>query len=311
MTPAPEISVVIPTYRRPELLRACLDAVRKQDVDPDRFQVVVVNDASGDSTPEVLATANRGWPQMSAIEQAVNRGPAAARNAGVAAATAPLVLFLDDDIVAAPDLISRHLAFHSAGDPLLGVVGQVEWLPSLTVTPFMHWLDTTDLQFRFAAMTEGTVDRPWEAFYTCNLSARTGLLREVGGFDERFPYPAFEDIDLGLRLTRLGFRLDYRPSALAWHSRPVSLNEFCRRTRQVGESATVLKRTQPDLPFELPVSAHESRGPRRVAIRSLPFVAKLVPMRRLREMSYRAQINRAYRDGVRAGLAHVDDQNLK
>jgi GT2 family glycosyltransferase len=309
VTATPEISVVIPTYRRPELLRACLGALRNQDLAVERFQVVVVNDASGDETPDVLAKASSDWPQMTAINQPANRGPATARNAGVAASRAPLVLFIDDDIVASPSLLSQHLRFHEAGDPSVGMVGRVEWLPSIEVTSFMRWLDSTDLQFKFASMTEGPVENPWEAFYTCNLSIPTQLLRDAGGFDERFPYPAFEDTDLGVRLARRGFRLEYRPSALAWHSRSVTLEEFCRRSRQVGESATVLQQTQPDLPFDLAVSADESGGLRRLAIRSLPTVAKILPVRRLKHMSYLAQVNHAHRDGVRAGLASA--QNLK
>jgi GT2 family glycosyltransferase len=307
VTQNPEISVVVPTYRRPDLLPRCLAALRAQDA-ADRCQVIVVDDASGDATGAVLDAAVAGWPKLIRITQPVNRGPAAARNVGIAAATGPLILFIDDDIVAPPTLVSQHLARHATADPLRGVVGKVDWHPDVPVNSFMAWLDTTELQFRFATMREGPVAKPWEAFYTCNLSVPRHLLQDAGGFDERFPYPAFEDTDLGIRLTERGFHLDYRPSVLAWHYRSVSLEEFCRRTRQVGESAVLLTDAQPDLPFDLPTSDVESTGLRGFAIRSLPTVARLLPLRRIRAMSYLAQVNRAYRDGVRAGKARTQNR---
>lgn len=306
MSATPEISVVVPTYRRPALLETCLSSLRNQRADPASYEVVAVDDASGDATSEVLASAAETWGSLRVITQPVNRGPAAARNAGVAAAAGRLILFVDDDIAAPSELIAQHLAFHAAAaDPKLGLVGRVEWSPEITVNAFMRWLDTTQQQFRFADMSEGPVDKPWDAFYTCNLSLPARLLRDSGGFDERFPYPAFEDTDLGIRLSRMGFRLEYRSAVLAWHAREVTLNEFCRRTRQVGESAALLSQAQPDLPFDIPLNEVQPAGMRGFAIRCLPYVARVVPLTRLRRMSYRAQVNRAYRDGVRAAKARL------
>jgi GT2 family glycosyltransferase len=310
MTASPAISVVVPTYKRPDLLRKCLDSLRAQDLVADRFEVIVVDDASGDSTPEVLGAAAADWPALTWSSQPANAGPASARNVAIAAARSELILFIDDDIVAPPNLLSTHLLLHEAGDPLLGVVGQVEWAPDIEVGPFMRWLDTTTLQFAFATMHEGPVERPWEAFYTCNLSVAKSLLTEVGGFDERFPYPAFEDTDLGIRLSRRGFHLDYRPEALAWHARAVTLEEFCARMRKVGESATLLREAQPDLSLDLPNSDAEPTGARKLAVRALPLAATLMPTAWVRGLAYRARVNRAFREGVRLGLARAA-QNRK
>jgi GT2 family glycosyltransferase len=305
LAPHPVLTVVVPTYQRPELLRRCLRSLRGQDLPEDLFQVVVIDDGSGDATTQVLEDQALEWPQLEWRSQPTNKGPAAARNLGLASAAGDLILFVDDDIVAPPDLLSKHLHLHQPPDPRRGVVGRVEWHPELEVTPFMRWLDTTDLQFKFATMEEGQLERPWEAFYTCNLSLPAPILEEVGGFDERFPYPAFEDTDLGLRLSRRGFRLEYRSSVLAWHARAVSLDEFSRRMRKVGESATLLRSAQPDLPFDLPVRTEGPRGARKVAVSALPLVAKVLPSRGVRGLAYRAAVNRAYREGVLAGMARA------
>jgi len=245
----PDLSVVIPTYRRPELLRQCLDSLAAQDLATDRFEVIVVDDGSGDATTDVLADAA---PNVVAHVQSRNAGPAAARNRGVAAAVSSLVLFLDDDIAAAPDLLSTHIALHaSAADPQLGVLGRVDWHPSLTRTPFMHWLDRSGLQFGYDTwLQEGAVDPPYAAFYTANLSVQRELLLAEGGFDERFPYAAFEDMELAFRLTKRGFHLDYRPQARAFHTRAMALPDFCVRMTKVGESAELMRQAAPEFALD-------------------------------------------------------------
>jgi glycosyltransferase involved in cell wall biosynthesis len=250
---APAISVVVPTYRRPDLLRRCLDALADQDLPAGQFEVVVVDDGSGDETDAVLAEEiARGRLDLQTHTQARNAGPAAARNRAVASARADLVLFLDDDVAASPGLLATHLDLHGrAGDSLLAVLGRVDWHPSVQQTPFLRWLDRSDLQFGYETwLREGPVDPPYAAFYTANLSIRRALLQSVGGFDERFPYAAFEDMELGFRLAGCGLHLDYRPQALAFHTRSMSLPDFCGRMERVGESAELMRRAAPDLPLD-------------------------------------------------------------
>lgn len=298
----PRISVVVPTYRRPELLSKSLDSLRTQDLPADTFEVVVVDDGSGDQTPAVLEESARGWPNLKWFTQPKNRGPAAARNRGVAESTAPLILFVDDDIVATPDLVRRHVDFHqTCDDDSVGMVGHVTWHPELPVSDFMCWLDASGLQFAFDTMAAGTVERPWEAFYTCNLSLPRRLLEDAGGFDDRFPYPAFEDIDLGLRLAHLGFRLEYLPSALAWHNRAVTLEVFCRRMRAVGESAVLLREAQPDLPVDLPLHSQMPTSWQRAKAALLRPAIALSHSAELRRRYFQHHVNTAFAEGVAAG----------
>ena len=240
-----EMSVVVPTYRRPGLLQRCLAALDEQDLPAERFEVIVVDDGSADATADVLAQAGGN---VVPLAQPANAGPAAARNRGIRTASGPLVLFLDDDVVAAPDLLSTHLALHSsARDPLLGILGRVDWHSSIRPTPFMHWLDRSGLQFAYDTwLSEGAVDPPYAAFYTANLSVPRDLLLDAGGFDERFPYAAFEDMELAFRMTKRGFHLDYRPQARAFHTRAMALPDFCVRMTKVGESAELMRQTAPE-----------------------------------------------------------------
>src|SRR5665213_3861512 len=102
------ISIIIPTYNRRDVLARTLPTVFGQDFSPELYEVIVVVDGSFDGTVEMLRTYT---PRCSfRILDQVNRGPAAARNAGLEVSRGRLVLFLDDDIRCGPDLIKQHVS---------------------------------------------------------------------------------------------------------------------------------------------------------------------------------------------------------
>lgn len=297
-----EISVVVPTYRRPGLLEQCLQSLSVQDLPEDRFEVVVIDDGSGAETQDVLERTGHRMANLSWESVPENRGPAHARNLGVRLARADLVLFMDDDIAASPELVRRHVESHASHESLLGVVGLVEWHPDLRINRFMRWLDTGELQFAYRSwMREGPIDPPWRAFYTCNLSLRRKLFLDIGGFDEHFPYAAFEDSELAVRLSKSGFRLEYRPAALAWNTRPVTLEEFCARMEKVGQSRVILQHLQPE---EFPPESSDvqrGHGLRGFAESVAGAAGRLLPVGVAGRVHYRAQIDDAYRRGVENG----------
>jgi glycosyltransferase involved in cell wall biosynthesis len=244
--PTPRVSVIVPTFQRAGLLRLCIESFDAQADAPD-FEVVVIDDGSTDDTAATLAALQSGRPWLRWSSQPTNRGPAAARNRGVSEARANLLLFVDDDVVASHDLLHTHLRLHDAADDeQLAVLGRVDWHPSVDVTPFMRWLDRSGLQFAYDTwLREGPVPPP-AAFYTANLSLCKRVVVDAGGFDERFPYAAYEDLELATRLTRRGLHMDYRPAALAYHRRAIDLATFRQRMTRVGESAELMRAVAPD-----------------------------------------------------------------
>jgi hypothetical protein len=196
--------------------------------------------------------------------------------------------------VVTPTLLTTHVALHdAAADPLLCVLGRVDWHPDLTVTPFMHWLDASGLQFAYETwLRAGPVDPPYAAFYTANLSLRRELLLRVGGFDERFPFPAYEDMELAFRLAQLGLRMEYRPEALAWHARDIDLATFRRRMQMVATSAALLGRAAPDFPLD--DSDLRSRDRRRRDRWRLAVRAAVLRREQDRSEHFWAQIGHAY-----------------
>ncbi|MGH9275594.1 MAG: glycosyltransferase family 2 protein, partial [Acidimicrobiales bacterium] len=99
---ARDATVVVATFRRSGLLEVQLDALCLQDTDLD-YEIVVVDDASGDDTGAVLHRRAATDPRIRVVTMTSNGGPARARNAGIAAAVGAVVAFTDDDCAAEPD----------------------------------------------------------------------------------------------------------------------------------------------------------------------------------------------------------------
>ena len=219
----PELSVVIPTYRRHDALARTLTALERQTLAQDRFEVIVVDDPEEDDSAAVARAIGTRNFEVSHLHRE-RRGVSPARNAGWRAARAPVVMFLGDDILAAPGTLAEHLAFHTAHpDDTDALLGYVTWARELQPTLFMRWLER-GVQFDYEALTGDVAS--WAHFYTSNVSVKRALIERSGGFDEeRFPF-LYEDIDLGYRMGQLGMTLHYSRSASAEHWHATKLDEW-------------------------------------------------------------------------------------
>ena len=106
----PYFSVVIPTYNRLGKLRHVITALEQQTYPSDAYEVIVISDGSTDGT-EAYLEALRSTMRLRWFPQA-NRGPAAARNAGIQKAGGEFIVFIDDDVVAEPQLLGEHARSH-------------------------------------------------------------------------------------------------------------------------------------------------------------------------------------------------------
>jgi GT2 family glycosyltransferase len=285
----PDLSIIVPTYRRPERLRATLDAVGPQAAEANA-EVIVVDDASRDSTAELLAELERSFPApLRTVALEKNAGPGAARNAGIAIATAPVVLFYGDDIRPDPGTVARHRAFHrdhpAREDALLGRI-----VPGPTAdSPFARWLHEEGKQFAFAWMSPGA-PVPAALFYAANSSVKRELLDRAGGFDERFRF-GHEEQELSHRLRAAGLRLSYDPEALAEHDHPTDLHATLGRMRAFGVSHRLLTEVVPEEPAPgRPGPRHRVKAAGLTALSSLPGTAG-------REATWAFLCEEAHREG--------------
>ncbi|MBI5365183.1 MAG: glycosyltransferase [Planctomycetes bacterium] len=232
--PVPDLSVLVPTFQREDLVEALLARLARQTLASERFEVIVVDDGS-----EPAITLDRAHPFHVVLLRQENSGPAAARNLGLARCRAPLTLILNDDAVPAEDLLERHLAIHAEeraeGRGPVAVLGTFHFSPSaVAASPFVELLDRTDLLFDFSTLKHGERGS-WTHFWTCNVSLSTQALRDVGGFDAAtFTYAVGEDVELGWRLERRGFRVLFRADAHAFHDHVWTPGEYFRRGVKLG-----------------------------------------------------------------------------
>lgn len=304
--PGPDrgVTVVIPTYNRREILLRCLAALEAQSLPHEEMEIVVVDDGSGDGSPGAARDFLRSRLPRWQVLVGPNRGPAHARNRGMVAATAARILLLGDDMIAAPDLLERHLGWHSDHpEPETAVLGHVTWHPDLEVTPFMEWLDKEDLQFAFHRLRHGDPVDFWH-FYSCNVSFNRRFLEGYPMFDTDFPYAAYEDIEFGHRLQDRGLRLLYNRDAAVYHLHSMTPDSFWRRMERVGESAVIFNRKIPDLLPPVPRRSHRRVSPRNALVLGLyPILDRLLPpaARVLRPRYYRTRARLAYRRGWARG----------
>lgn len=299
------LSVVIPTKDRAAALARTLDALEAQEAGDASLEVLVVDNGSSDGTLEqVRARVGAATLPIRLLEQP-DGGPAAARNAGVAAAGGGVLLFLGDDTEPAEEgLLRAHLALHAAHpEPGYGVLGRITWTPRVPVTPFMRWLENGGPQFHYCDLEAGPVDAA-SYFYSSHASVKRAFLAQVGGFDERFPTAAVEDTELGVRLADAGLELDYHPELLVLHDHPTTPAQSLRRSVAVGRSAALYNELRPDRPHP---GVQAPRGLAwsavRVAEPLLGALAGLPLPRGARERVWLAMTRAGYAQGYRLGPA--------
>jgi glycosyltransferase involved in cell wall biosynthesis len=207
-----DLTVVIPTYGKPETLPLVLRRLEAQTLPRDRFEVIVIDDGSPDDTSERLGALAASTPLTLRWLRQENRGVSATRNRGAREARAAILLLIQDDILAAPDLLERHLQGHRNHPEVTAVVvGRVTWPPEWKIDHFMEWLDNGGPQFRYHQV-RGRTTVTYKHVYTCNVSFKTQALLD-NPFDEQIVY-GFEDIELAWRLQERGFSFHFDEQAL-------------------------------------------------------------------------------------------------
>jgi len=224
--------VCIPTRNRAEILRLTLESLNRQSVARDRLQVVVGDDGSTDPTITMLQAFPAGFDLR--WTGSGGRGSGAARNAAARVATHEVLIFLDDDQIASPDLVLAHLETHErfgvvmvqgdyplaqgchrGGASLVYEQARVNWMTSTHGTDYRHL---------------------WGA----NFSVRQKIWAEVHGFDEDLPRN--QDQDFGLRVTDLGVPFISSPHALSHHLHRVSIAGLRQQSFDTGRCMVRISR---------------------------------------------------------------------
>ena len=203
-------SVVIPTYNRLPILRQCLKAIDRQQLNPtgpvDGYEVVVIDDGSTDGTLDWIAE-NRDTLTHIRLFAQEHLGPAAARNLGVKQAIGDTIIFIDSDLVVTDTFLQSHAEAlvhgrqHLKHDRLFtyGAVIDTNNFDDPTSEPYK----LTDFSAAYFATGNVAIARAW--------------LEAAGLFDTQFQLYGWEDLELGVRLKNLGLVLVKCPEAAGYH----------------------------------------------------------------------------------------------
>jgi GT2 family glycosyltransferase len=183
-----------------------------------------------------------------------NSGPAAARNHGIQLARGRLILFVDDDVLATPTLVQRHLDAHGESTSTV-VIGPMLNAPGFRYSPWVAW-EQAKLYKQYEAMRLGVYDATFRQFYTGNASVPRDLVVKAGGFDTTFRRA--EDIELSYRLDQLGATFVFEAEAKAHHLAERSFESWIAAAAAYGGNDVTFARDH-NQQWLLPVMAIEFR----------------------------------------------------
>ncbi len=176
-----KISVVIPTFKRPQLLGKCLTALTNQTFLQEDYEVIVVTDGPDEETQNEVVSFKNNHTNIFYTSLQCKAGPAAARNKGAGLARGELILFTDDDCL--PDnhwIRAFWEAYCINGQKEISFSGK-------TIVPLAH--EPTDYEKNIANLETAE-------FITANCACTNQAFKKVGGFDEEFPIAWREDSEL-------------------------------------------------------------------------------------------------------------------
>jgi GT2 family glycosyltransferase/peptidoglycan/xylan/chitin deacetylase (PgdA/CDA1 family) len=282
----PGVSIVIPTYRRRDVLVRMIKELDRQVY--GEFEVVVVVDGSTDGTSAALRHLALSFP-LALIEQA-NSGAAAARNAGAAAATGELLLFLDDDMAAHPRLLVEHVQSHADGaDIVLGHVPLHRESPMTVLSKGVErWAERR--RERLAAFSDGL---PGVELLTGQMSISKTAFQSLGGFDVSFTRHGLfggEDRDFGVRAFRSDLRIVFNERAISYQLYAVDPSDYTRRSAEAGRAAVELKAKHPGLTHDFTAGRTFTTRPSRAFFGLLGLAPPVLsrPLRALAEHRVRS-----------------------
>lgn len=218
--PSFDVSIIVPVYNGGAEVRECIAALQATSRGV-RTEIIVVDDGSTDSTAKVVKGLG-----VKVISLDRNYGQSVARNRGAQCARAPLLLFVDADVVLAPEAVTKVVAFMNDNPQYAALFGSYDDQPRSPTIVSQY----RNLLHHF---THQQGDQEASTFWSGCGAVRTSVFRDIGGFDEG-PYDAkMEDVELGYRLREAGHRIRLEPGIQGTHLKRWTLTSMIKTDVQL------------------------------------------------------------------------------
>jgi glycosyltransferase involved in cell wall biosynthesis len=210
-----EVSVVIATYNRCDLLEKLLDSLEDQTMPHDSYEVIVCDSNSSDNTQAMVLSKRQKFANIHYVNIEANSG-AAKRNVAFKQAKGKIVVALDDDMLVGKNFLETHYQAHKQSTKTV-FCGQVRFPKAFTEqSNYFRFKDSRHLGPSRPEIDSRNI--PYRMFVIMNLSfKRTEMLETVGFISEQFTRYGFEDEEYGYRIAQAGFSIQYLETALADH----------------------------------------------------------------------------------------------
>jgi len=230
--PSPLVSVIVLTYNNLDFTRACLRSIEAESHWPN-LEIIVVDNASSDGTPEFLAEWQRGGPRRRIILNEHNLGFAAGNNVGLAAASGDYLVLLNNDTYVTPNWIGAMVK-HLARNPDIGILGPVTNNIGNEARVEVRYTGMEEMQRAAAAYTlrrmGKLLDVDTVAFFCVAMPRST--YEQVGPMDEAFGVGFFEDDDYCRRVQAAGLRVVVADDVFIHHHLSASFDALKAEKKQ-------------------------------------------------------------------------------
>jgi glycosyltransferase involved in cell wall biosynthesis len=210
------VSVIVPAYNAEKTIGRCLECLMKQDC-TEEFEVIVIDDGSVDSTPEIIAK----FRKVKLIHQE-NAGPAAARNRGAAMAEGEIILFTDSDCFPEHNWISEMIKPFKRNIEIAGVKGSYKTRQKQIMAKFVQ----LEYEDKYGYMQKNEFI---DFIDTYSAAFKKKVFLEMNGYDTDFPVACAEDVELSYRLSNKGYKMVFNPGAVVYHLHPDTLPAYLKK----------------------------------------------------------------------------------
>jgi len=238
----PRLSVIIPTHKRAEILAECVRRLEHQTI-ADQLEVIVIHDGADETTDALFK--NTKWEIPVHYSSITKSQQGIARNRGVQIASAPVVLFIGDDIYLEKDACEVHIKTHATHADSL-VLGYTTWDPDADITDVMKWLEQSGWQFGYPMISQYAhsvvpMSMQHRFTYTSHISLPTNIAKQHP-FRTDVNLYGWEDIEWGQRIQTAGIPLLYEPDAKALHHHHITMEDSLKRMQTLGMSAVKMEK---------------------------------------------------------------------